>query len=69
LRWAISNFLLGLALNCNPPNLCLPSSWKLNLIRIFPINNHQEVFDVARHWWLTPVILATQKAEIRRITV
>jgi hypothetical protein len=22
----------------------------------------------ARHWWLTPVILATQDAEIRRIT-
>jgi hypothetical protein len=21
----------------------------------------------ARHWWLTPVILATQEAEIRRI--
>jgi hypothetical protein len=23
----------------------------------------------ARHWWLTPIILATQEAEIRRITV
>jgi hypothetical protein len=23
----------------------------------------------ARHWWLTPVILATQEAEIRRIAV
>jgi hypothetical protein len=23
----------------------------------------------ARHWWLTPVILATQEVEIRRITV
>jgi hypothetical protein len=22
---------------------------------------------LARHWWLTPVILATQEAEIRRI--
>jgi hypothetical protein len=21
------------------------------------------------HWWLTPVILATQEAEIRRITI
>jgi hypothetical protein len=24
---------------------------------------------LARHWWLTPVILATQEAEIRRITL
>jgi hypothetical protein len=23
----------------------------------------------ARHWWLMPGILATQKAEVRRITV
>jgi hypothetical protein len=23
--------------------------------------------DIARFWWLTPVILATQEAEIRRI--
>jgi hypothetical protein len=23
----------------------------------------------ARHWWLVPVILATQEAEIRRIAV
>jgi hypothetical protein len=23
----------------------------------------------ARHWWLTPIILATQEAEIRRIAV
>jgi hypothetical protein len=22
---------------------------------------------LVRHWWLTPIILATQKAEIRRI--
>jgi hypothetical protein len=25
--------------------------------------------DTARHWWLTPVILATQEAEIRKIIV
>jgi hypothetical protein len=24
---------------------------------------------IARHWWLTPVILAIQEAEIRRIAV
>jgi hypothetical protein len=24
---------------------------------------------VAKHWWLTPVILVTQEAEIRRIVV
>jgi hypothetical protein len=24
-------------------------------------------FHAARHWWLTPVILATQEAEIRKI--
>jgi hypothetical protein len=35
-------------------------------------NQRQEVFknkDSTRHLWLTPVILATQEAEIRRITV
>jgi hypothetical protein len=25
--------------------------------------------NVARHWWLTPVILATQEEEVRRIVV
>jgi hypothetical protein len=29
----------------------------------------QEVDILARHWWLTPIIIATQEAEIRRITV
>jgi hypothetical protein len=24
---------------------------------------------IARHWWLTPVILSIQEAEIRRIVV
>jgi hypothetical protein len=25
--------------------------------------------EAARHWWLTPIILATQEAEVRRIMV
>jgi hypothetical protein len=31
-------------------------------------SKHRKTFQ-AGHWWLTPVILATQEAEIRRITV
>jgi hypothetical protein len=27
LRWGLANFLLRLALNCNPPYLCHPRSW------------------------------------------
>jgi hypothetical protein len=30
---------------------------------------HQKTILEARYWWLTPVILATQEAEIRRILV
>jgi hypothetical protein len=26
-------------------------------------------FQIARHWWLMPIILATQEAEIRRVMV
>jgi hypothetical protein len=32
-------------------------------------NNKNKGYVWARCWWLTPVILATQEAEIRRITV
>jgi hypothetical protein len=28
-----------------------------------------KVFSRAWHWWLTPIILATKEAEIKRITV
>jgi hypothetical protein len=33
--------------------------------KLFPLHNHS----FARHWWLTPIILTTQEAEIRRILV
>jgi hypothetical protein len=33
------------------------------------IFSFQKCCKLARHWWLIPVILATQKAEIWRITV
>jgi hypothetical protein len=29
----------------------------------------QEAVVIVGHWWLMPVVLATQQAEIRRITV
>jgi hypothetical protein len=32
-------------------------------------NNPLRYNQRARYWWLTPAILATQEAEIRRITV
>jgi hypothetical protein len=28
-----------------------------------------KIISMARHWWLTPVILATQEVEIRRLMV
>jgi hypothetical protein len=36
---------------------------------MFTSNSLKTGKDIARRWWLTPVILATQEAEIRRITV
>jgi hypothetical protein len=34
-----------------------------------PCNTASKIHRKVGHWWLTPVILATQEAEIRRITV
>jgi hypothetical protein len=34
-----------------------------------PYNFPKRTVAAAGRWWLTPVILATQEAEIRRITV
>jgi hypothetical protein len=33
------------------------------------LNLHSKRSKKIGHWWLTPIILATQEAEIRRITV
>jgi hypothetical protein len=32
-------------------------------------NDHVKVTHRARHWWLMPIILPTQEAQFRRITV
>jgi hypothetical protein len=33
------------------------------------IPSRKKKCDIVGHWWLTPVILAIQEAEIRRVTV
>jgi hypothetical protein len=33
------------------------------------VNNVSINMGISRHWWLTPVILVIQEAEIRRIAV
>jgi hypothetical protein len=38
-------------------------------VRLYLKNTQHKKGWWARHWWLTPVILATQEAEIRRIMV
>jgi hypothetical protein len=46
------------------------TSTQVNLGNILlPERNQLQEYILARHWWLIPVILATQDAEIRRITV
>jgi hypothetical protein len=51
-----------------------PSVWQMQRVnewcgRLGPNLNAQLKMFPARHWWLTPVILATQEAEIRRIAI
>jgi hypothetical protein len=44
--------------------------WELYFLVSFSINlNCSHNRGMAGHWWLTPIILAIQKAEIRRIAV
>jgi hypothetical protein len=33
----------------------------------FWLNSDRKLLEEAGHWWLIPVILATQEAEVRRI--
>jgi site-specific recombinase XerC len=52
------------------PYLLQSSKHKIQSSRpSFSNNKHTKVLTVARRQWLTPVILATQEAEIRRIKV
>jgi hypothetical protein len=39
LRWALANFLSRLALNCNPPNLYLLSTWNYKHEQSHPTQN------------------------------
>jgi hypothetical protein len=36
---------------------------------VYNYNIFHDIFSRAGHWWLTPVILATQEAEIRKTVV
>jgi hypothetical protein len=37
-RWGLSNYLQGLALNLDPPDLSLPSSWDYSHEPLVPFN-------------------------------
>jgi hypothetical protein len=54
------------AYRCEPP---VPSSHIFYSVLFYSISILLKMMIIAGQWWLTPVILATQKAEIRRITV
>jgi hypothetical protein len=48
-----------------------PKCWnyKHELNALVAINFNFKKILLAGHWWLTPIILATQETEIRRISV
>jgi hypothetical protein len=51
LRWNLVNHLSGLALNCNPPNISLPSSRIIGISHWHPAKTHN--FHRIRSWiWL-----------------
>jgi hypothetical protein len=51
------------------PNNCEALSSNSSITKKKKIHLLNTIFAFARHQWLTPVILATQEAEIRRIMV
>jgi hypothetical protein len=66
----IERFFKCLSVICRSPlEKCLFKSFThLHFFVVVVIAEFKEFF-TAQHWWLTPVIVATQEAEIRRIVV
>jgi hypothetical protein len=79
LRWTLVNFLPRLASNHDPSDLCFSSYWDYRHEPLLPASfflltlssNLPKVKckTLARSQWLTPVIPASQEAEIKRIEV